>query len=247
MNQGVVPSRDARADTPAGTGSNHRPARPQPLALRPETIPNELARYHQWVGWTYRWDGQVKAWKKPPRSPRSGGPASVTNPATWGSFTEALDRAAHPDCDGIGFVVTTEDPFAALDLDHCISPNQQIAPWALAIVDTLNSYTERSPSGRGLRIFLRGTLPKPGSRQGPVEVYGSGRHVTVTGHHLEGTPTTIEQRDVELTKVYRSIFGDPAPAKEPLTGSSGRGAVAKAHPLSAVPSAATRPSDDRIL
>src|SRR5262249_31383812 len=42
---------------------------------------------------------------------------------------------------------------------------------------------------------------------GEVEIYDSLRYFTVTGCHLEGTPTTIESRLAELAEVYLKVFG----------------------------------------
>jgi putative DNA primase/helicase len=76
--------------------------------------------------------------------------------------------AHHVTCmaDGIGLVLTEDDPYAAGDLDHCRDPQSgEIQPWAQAIVNRLQSYTEISPSGTGLRILLRPTChPKAVAR-----------------------------------------------------------------------------------
>jgi putative DNA primase/helicase len=94
---------------------------------------------------------------------------------------------------GIGFVVTPQDPFVGIDLDHCRHPETgDIAAWARHIVDDFDSLTEITPSETGLRIWITthdGLLPggAHGRRKGPVEVYSAGRFFTVTGHRLERT------------------------------------------------------------
>jgi hypothetical protein len=71
----------------------------------------------------------------------------------------------------------------------------------------LDSYTERSPSGRGLRLFAFGGLP-PGQRKlGDLEVYDDARFLTVTGHQLAGTPATVERRYFELRDLHARAFG----------------------------------------
>ena len=37
----------------------------------------------------------------------------------------------------------------------------------------------------------------------------------MTGEHLEGTPLTIEHREVELLAIHAEVFGKPKPEKEP--------------------------------
>jgi putative DNA primase/helicase len=126
---------------------------------------------------------------------------------------------------GVGFVFTEDDPFAGIDLDKCRdSETGVVAPWAQKIVDALDSYTEVSPSGTGLHIFVKATLPGRNNRKGPVEVYESRRYFTLTGNHLEGTPTEIHERQDVLERLYLHIFKEEKSAGEanghrPRTGS----------------------------
>ncbi len=78
----------------------------------------------------------------------------------------------------------------------------------LEIIRELDTYTEASPSGTGVRLFLRGDLPAHGRKKGNYENYQSGRYVTVTGQHIEGTPLAIEHRQEQLRSVHSRIFGD---------------------------------------
>ena len=112
--------------------------------------------------------------------------------------------------DGVGFVVTKEDDFVGFDLDKCIDPKTgEIEPWALKIVQTINSYTERSPSGTGLRIMARGVLPVGPRRKGGFEIYDSGRYFTITGDHLKETPISVEPRQKGIDQIYAEYLGKP--------------------------------------
>ena len=105
---------------------------------------------------------------KVPINPRGLGEAKTNDPRTWGTFEDCIGiecalegwEAEDPDAyrgGGVGFVLTATDPFTGTDLDHCRNPEtDEIAPWARQIVRVINSYTEVSPSGTGLRIFARG-------------------------------------------------------------------------------------------
>jgi len=67
--------------------------------------------------------------------------------------------------DGIGFVVTKNDDVVGIDLDDCVNPKTgEIEEWALEDIKTINSYTEISPSGEGIRSFAKGNLPEAGRR-----------------------------------------------------------------------------------
>jgi putative DNA primase/helicase len=138
-----------------------------------------------------------------------GGRASSINPKTWAPFEAAIAYAEEHNMSGVGFVFTEDDPYAGIDLDKCRdSETGVVAPWARKIVDALDSYTEVSPSGTGLHIFVKATLPGRNNRKGPVEMYESRRYFTLTGHHLEGTPAEIHERQDVLERLYLHIFKD---------------------------------------
>jgi putative DNA primase/helicase len=77
---------------------------------------------------------------------------------------------------------------------------------ATQIINELNSYTELTPSGTGLRVILKGTLPANGRKRGNVEMYEKGRFLTITGQRIDGFPDTIEDRQAELNRVHQHVF-----------------------------------------
>jgi putative DNA primase/helicase len=166
--------------------------------------PGELRTANQFVCWLEEdRDGDVT---KVPYSVH-GGRASSTNPKTWAPFEAAIAYAEEHSMSGVGFVFTEDDPFAGIDIDKCRDPETgEIEPWAWKIVTAFDSYTEVSPSGTGLHIFVKATLPGPNNRKGPLEMYESGRYFTLTGEHLDGTPTEIHKRQDVLERLYRHVF-----------------------------------------
>lgn len=194
-----------------------------------EHIPAELRARPQWVDWKSIPQPDNPKPKKLPINPKTGKAASVTNPETWADFDTAVAAARHyrfcksaalPG--GLGFVFTEADPFAGIDLDHCRNPmTGEIAPCAQGIIDRLRSYTEVSPSGTGVKIFLRARLPENAKHDaeygtGSVEMYDSGRYFTVTGQHVSGTPVTVEDRQDELNALYDNVFGKAESALAPI-------------------------------
>ena len=163
----------------------------------------------QWVCWCLEErDGKLT---KVPYSPLTGRRASSTNPETWADYSEAVSAYKEHGFDGVGFVFTKEDDFVGVDLDHCLdSKTGEVEPWAREIIGELDSYTEVSPSGSGVHILLRATLPDGRNRKGLVEIYSHGRYFTVTGKHLEGTPRTIENRQEQILALRRRVLGEPA-------------------------------------
>src|SRR5262249_48112996 len=151
-------------------GVNCPTANGKPTALRviPDVIAGALKGLPQWVVWAYVDEtdpetGEVD-WDKPPLDARTGRAASSTNPKTWVDCPAALAAYTDPanGLDGLGFVLwippgETGAVLVAIDLDHCRDPETgDIAEWAWVIVQAINSYTEVSPSGCGIRIFLLG-------------------------------------------------------------------------------------------
>jgi hypothetical protein len=174
-----------------------------------ENIPSKIKKLRQWVAWKSKIvvenDREVK--KKPPIDPKTGKYASVTDPSTWGTFKEAEDRCQKDNLDGVGFVFTPDDPYGGIDLDNCRAPqSKKIEPWANKIIEEANSYTEISPSGKGVKIFLKGKLPGGGRHQGNIEMYDRTHYFTLTGRHLGGTPSFIKDRPKTIVKLYNESF-----------------------------------------
>jgi putative DNA primase/helicase len=162
----------------------------------------------QWMCWrSEERDGKLT---KIPYSPLTSGKASSTNPDSWAGYSEAVAAYKERDYDGIGFVFTYEDDFVGVDLDRCLDEAGELEDWAREIIDELDSYTEISPSGTGVHILLRATLPDGRNRKGPVEIYAHSRYFTVTGQHLGGTPSTIENRQEQILALRRGVLGEPA-------------------------------------
>ena len=78
-------------------------------------------------------------------------------------------------------------------------------------MDALESYTEVSPSGRGLHILVKAALPEHlGLKQGAVEVYDAERYFAVTGVRLAGTPPALEVRQEEVLALYATLAREEA-------------------------------------
>jgi primase-polymerase (primpol)-like protein len=180
-----------------------------PLPVKVESIPTELKVRERWVAWRLRPRGNKLS--KIPVNPHTGGTASSTDPATWSTFAAAVAfYEKREGIAGIGFVFANGDSFVGVDLDDCVDPETGgIESQAGDIVSFLNSYAEISPSGAGIKIFLRGALPEGRRRAGKVEMYCAGRYFTVTGHALAGSSPTVELRTRQLAALHARILGKP--------------------------------------
>lgn len=178
-----------------------------------DDLPAELTTGQRFVCWQYQEREGKKT--KVPVSPK-GGMAKVNTPSTWGTFQEAVSHCEKQGLSGIGIVLSknTGPSLVGIDLDHCIDDADNLTPEAKEIVETLNSYSEITPSGRGLRVFVKGKLPDGARRKGTIEIYDDLRYLTLTGNHYKGTPRTVEARQEELIKVWGKFVSPPAPVKE---------------------------------
>lgn len=168
-----------------------------------EALPQMLKENPQWILWKPEYLQDKDKVNKIPINPKNYRNASSTNPATWTSYDEAVS-ALIPGY-GLGFVLSTDDGLTGIDIDKCIADNW-IEPWVQEIINELGSYSELSPSGTGIRIFVEGNWPPGGNRKGQLEVYTHGRFLTVTGNHLEGTPFTVEPRQEALNSLHKEHF-----------------------------------------
>jgi hypothetical protein len=202
------------------------PAKPVALPVLFDNIPAELREGRRFVLWRYELrDGK---WTKPPYQP-NGRHADSTDSETWSTLAEVAEAYRRGGWDGIGRIHLPEDNITGADGDHCRNPaTGAITGKAAAAVLRLDSYTELSPSGTGLRAFCHGRKPGRRSRVGGFELYDGltekgepgGRYLTLTGNHLAGTPTTVNDRQAEVAAVYQRMFGE----NSPFTGTAQPGA-----------------------
>ena len=150
-----------------------------------DNIPDELKSRDQWICWRYETRGGKKT--KEPINPRSKSAkhASTTDPNTWGPFTLAVKRAGMSSdtitpVDGIGFVFTKDDPYIGIDID---SDFDDMGQNMIDVVQRFNTYTEWSPSGKGVHIICTGVLPsdKSGFHPKGIGIFQHSRFFTMTG------------------------------------------------------------------
>lgn len=162
-------------------------------------IPAALKAYPKhWAPWVAVWNAERGKFDKIPRSAKAPSFGVSTHKAWW-PFDEAVDGfetlsiAGYPG--GVGFNMTHVRDLVGIDLDRCVAADGTVDDWAREIVNRAGSYAELSPSGNGLRIFLKGTLPADWTNhERGVEVYAGNapRFLTVTGARLDGCPEDVQ-------------------------------------------------------
>ena len=143
-------------------------------------------------------------------------------------------QAGH--ADGITYVLTETDPFAAIDLDHCRDvKTHSIDVWAQNFLDCgRRSYSEVTPSGAGCRIWglasgdslhRKFTLEIDG-RQIAAELFRrTNKALTITGYRLD---TIRELTSIDRVIEWAVVWGDrrkaaAAEAAAPINGKSFNG------------------------
>ena len=175
------------------------------------SIPADLKTMKQWV--CFKLEPNEKKGKpdKIPYNPRTGYRAKANDPGTWADYDAAINALNAGGYDGIGFEFASG--IFGVDLDHVITQDGVDAA-AQDIIETLDSYTEYSPSGTGVHILCKGTIP-PGERKaGSAEMYSQGRFFTVTGKAF-GPVKPLAERTAQAAAVHAKYLkkADPPAAK----------------------------------
>jgi putative DNA primase/helicase len=164
-------------------------------------IPESLRSLPQWMGTRFEVQPDGRLDKPPYQVGKGKGiiKADKTNPANWATFDEALTAYERGEVDAVGFVFTEGDPFFGADGDDVIDRDTgEINPNAAEVIHALNSYTEVSCSGTGIRIVAVGKKPeyarckskKLGFR---LELYDAVRFMVMTGNRI-GRNDDVEVR-----------------------------------------------------
>lgn len=163
-----------------------------------DNIPHEMHFYRQWVVWRFEeTDGDKPT--KVPYNPHTGQHAAVDNPATWVDYHTAVSAMESGYYSGIGFVLTEDDPYCFVDLDdpwqthpsgaYKYSDPQQVYERQQRVYSGFETYAELSPSGKGLHLILKGSVPR-GRKREAIELYSSRRFMTMTGNVYRAGPIT---------------------------------------------------------
>lgn len=167
-------------------------------------IPLEMRDFRSWVVWRFEDRSSVKP-TKIPYCALSGKLASVTNPSTWCDFEAAVSVLnSSSRYDGIGFVLSSTDPYCFIDLD---SPkSQENFNRQFKISEAFPSYQEYSPSGNGLHIIVRASVPS-GRKRDSIEIYSDLRYMTMTGNVYKST--AIQESNELANNLWEELGNGP--------------------------------------
>ena len=188
-----------------------------PRALAP------LTERPQWAVW--RWTQESNGrWQKPPFiATQPDRHASSADRGTWSTYAAALAAVQAGHADGITYMLAADDPFAAVDLDHCRDPDtHSIDIWAQLFLERgRDTYSEVTPSGDGIRIWglARGatlnrkfTLKVDGKEIMAELFRHTNKPLTITGWTLD--PAIREFTNIDRTLDWGMIWGGRRKAAE---------------------------------
>ncbi|MFZ4625161.1 MAG: VapE domain-containing protein [Rhodoferax sp.] len=170
-----------------------------------DSIPQFLADKTQWLLWRYEAkEGQTKPLKVPywttgaRRGGEQGGEKDRAKLVTLGEARRCYGKGNYT---GIGFAFLPNDGLIGIDIDGAIDASTgEVSERLQAIITAVNSYTEYSPSGKGVHIIVQGETVTNKSNDIGLEIFCGRQYFTFTGKHWAGTPLTVEVIDAGVLK-----------------------------------------------
>ncbi len=213
----------------------------QQYPLCPDVIPPELADLDQWVVWSYEvhqpGNGRFGPDKVPYQTKNPKQRVMKTCDSHWSDLTTALRCVeTYQHIDGIGFVFSKEDGLSGVDFDNCRNPETgHIREEYQFFIDQLGGYAEVSPSGTGVKVWVKGTIADRYFKTerttgfsilkfagGEIEVYRRGQYFTVTTQCLKKVESITSAQTVldvlsewSLSEVSRNLSYNGSSGPEP--------------------------------
>lgn len=187
------------------------------MAVNFEVIPSELQQNKAFCCWRAI-PGKDNRINKTPWRADGLGKLAWSNGLNLLSFDEARSlylagrdlpdhRSQH--FAGIGYILNGSVDLVCIDLDKAIDESGEILSGAKVILERFGSYTEKSPSGRGLHIWVKSRIDGPNIPQmdldgQKIEIFVRSHHVTLTGEVIPGYET-LESRQTETEALYYKL------------------------------------------
>jgi putative DNA primase/helicase len=152
------------------------------LPVKVENIPEEIKELRCWVLWkaSPRKGAPGKVNKRPYLP--TGQAASKTNSDHWNDFATVWSAYQTGSFNGIGICLMESMGIVGIDIDNCFKDDETLNERAKTIVTKLDTYTEISPSGKGIRMLAYGRIERNFNNQNiGIELYQDRSFLTITG------------------------------------------------------------------
>lgn len=165
----------------------------------------------RWVNW--RLETRKGKTTKLPYSPQTGKLASSTDEKTWATYDVAIKKS-----ENVGITFSPDKDLLGIDIDHCIESgvvDHKEKKIIRALIEKANTYTELSPSGHGLHLYLALSAPLSlvANKRAPFEAYTSGRYFTVTNipfGEIKDVRTVTPEEALEILEIAGYPWGKGA-------------------------------------
>jgi len=162
-------------------------------------IPEEIRSLSRWALWKLTPDN-----KKIPMVYDGSRCASCNDPSTWTDFMTAAKilYQAYPSVKGL--VIALGDGLGGLDLDDVVNSDGSLKNNYQKLLNHLDSYSELSPSGKGIHCLFEYTGQLKSRRKGSVELYFNSRFLTVTGDVFQGR-SRFRNADIGAKRILSAL------------------------------------------
>jgi hypothetical protein len=192
-----------------------------------ELIPAALAARPQWLLW--RFEAPDAPGKKPRKVPyyvngsrRFGEQGTDQDRAKLTTLDAALLALTRLDMVGLGFAFLPGDGLIGIDIDGAIDTESgEIAERARSIIEACASYTEYSPSRKGVHIIVAGESETFKSNDIGLEVFCGRQFFTFTGEHYSGTPLEVCTIDEGILRRLKATVDQAKQGKRALQAVNG--------------------------
>lgn len=185
-----------------------------------QNVPDGMKTRQQWLCYRKEYNSDKDKYDKIPKAPRwtVDGDLHVKNIGVrsddeWTTYDEAkafVDETqerldSDEALDGVGFVLTEDDPYVFLDLDDHVEDGE-LTDLADEWLTTLDSWSEVSQSGEGLHVFVEADdfsfdgLKKRDDSVG-IELYADARFAAITGDTMTEYPDSVQERSDALEEI----------------------------------------------
>jgi putative DNA primase/helicase len=159
-------------------------------------MPAAMRALPQWLMWRLeRYEGDKKPRKVPYYAngrKRRGEQGCAADREALVGLDAAMATLKAGRFDGIGFAFLLGDGLIGIDIDGAIDPDSgEVSQRCESIIKACGSYTEYSPSGRGVHIIVAGVSATFKNNDVGVEVFCGRQFFTCTGRRWPGAPAEV--------------------------------------------------------
>jgi putative DNA primase/helicase len=180
-------------------------------------FPAELKSLGQWAVYRTYLDKESGKHKKVIISPVTSRFSMSNDPMTWADYAQAKQYCEKYRYNGLVFALQAGITF--IDLDHAAdkATGEIISPEAKRLLELLpETFCERSVSGTGIHILLKGSLPSDALKRNDakgIEMYDTRRFVCMTGNPLNGC-TELKDYSDKIAQIVYEFVGRRQPPRE---------------------------------